>query len=82
VTIPPANTLLLLRSFYSLRPDLETCAFPGTVRGCFATFAARSLSAVRTDAVNLGFCISLPMLATVARPAVIECFLFFTIPEI
>ena len=80
--MPPTNTLLLRQSFYCLRPALETFAFSESAAGCFVTGAPRSLPALRTDIVNLGFCISLRMLAIIAFPAASECFLFFAILEI
>ena len=44
--------------------------------------APRSLPSLRTDAVNLGFCISLWMLAIIAFSTAMECFLFFAMLEI
>jgi hypothetical protein len=67
------------QAFCPLRSGLEAFAFPEPVPDCFATGAAWSLRLLRTDAVSLGFCISLWMLATIALPAAIECFLFVTI---
>lgn len=50
--------------------------------GCpYATGAACSLPALRTESVNRGFCISLLMLEIVVLVVFTGCFMFFAIPE-
>jgi hypothetical protein len=72
------DALYAWRCWILIRPEIHTLA--GRAGGCSATGATWSLRLLRTDSVNLGFCISLLILAIVVLARLPGLFLFLTIP--